>query len=51
MTPTAPTYFTAGCVGCEAPRTFELEDADSDDGTAVYECEDCGHEAHLDLDP
>ena len=53
-TPTAPTYLTATCVECndgQAYRTFKLSRGDGDEAVAVYACEDCGHEALLDLDP
>lgn len=51
MSLTAPAFFTAACARCETYRTFVLEDGDSDDAIARYECEDCDHVAVLDLDP
>mgnify|MGYP000630281870 CR=1 FL=1 len=48
---TCPAFFTATCPNCEATRTYTLEDGDPERGEGVYECEDCGKEARLDLDP
>jgi len=51
MTLTAPAFFTATCAVCETHRTFVLENGDSEDGLAYYECEACDHRTELDLDP
>lgn len=51
MNLTAPSFFTATCVSCEAPRTFQLTDGDTTGGIGYYTCEECGHEAKLDLTP
>lgn len=51
MNLTGPTFITATCTGCEAPRTFELHGSSPDEARAEYRCEDCGHSILLDLDP
>ena len=39
------------CVGCAAWRAFTPVDGDTDALVCTYECEDCGHELKLRLDP
>lgn len=44
-------FLNQTCIDCEKQRQFELNKSLGGSSEAVYECEVCGHEVMLDLDP
>jgi hypothetical protein len=48
---TIPNPLPATCIDCEARRHFDPVDSDTDEILCVYECEDCGQQLELRLDP
>lgn len=39
------------CITCGNEQWFDLVDGDTESTIAVYECQQCGHRAKLQLDP